>query len=389
MSLTTRLSWAAGSWVEPMREVGRFFTDVAKLRAWRVLHDPSAALADAQQTSAALADPFLVKHVEAIARAFWGLHARSHAIWLGGVYKMVGLVGSTALTDEIVKRFSRLLPRLKALEAELARKSPSDRLRDFGGDYVWRLGVLYQEMVILLGTGCVAEAAAAAWGFHSSTLHEKGVESIFKAYRRLCKHGNESGVIAVDRLYNIGASAVLAAWPNVMQEEATADDMEEVYGRGRWDSIREVVPKQAVNGLALAKSVYRTPVKGRDRVVPKPCSDDVAMEPAAHSRQWGCEEALLQVDLAPDGSLDSTALLERSWMSRLVHVVSAEALDLLDPIVLIKVDCGIAYLPVVQLGRCLLAWMLLPLCTSECVLRLQLTDLHTLFITDVCLGRQA
>ena len=61
MSLTTRLSWAAGSWVEPMREVGRLFTDVAKLRAWRVLHDPSAALADAQQTSAALADPFLVK----------------------------------------------------------------------------------------------------------------------------------------------------------------------------------------------------------------------------------------------------------------------------------------------------------------------------------------
>ena len=86
-------------------------------------------------------------------------------------------------------------------------------------------------------------------------------------------------MIAVDRLYNIGASAALAAWPNVMQEEATADDMEEVYGRGRWDLIREVVPKQAVNGLALAKSVYRTPVKGRDRVVPKPCSDDSSLHP--------------------------------------------------------------------------------------------------------------
>ena len=198
MSLTIRLSWAAGSWVEPMREVGRFFTDVQSLRAWGVLQP--AALADACQTSAVLADAFLVKHVEAIARVFWGLHARSHAIWFGGVYQMVGLVGDEHQADKVVRRFSRLLPRLKALAKELTRGSPSERVRDFGGDFVWRLGVLYQEMVILIGTGCVAEAAAAAWGFHSSTLHEKGVEGIFKAYRRLSKHGNESGVIAIDRL---------------------------------------------------------------------------------------------------------------------------------------------------------------------------------------------
>ena len=166
MSLTTRLSWATGSWMGPMREIGRFWTDFDQLCAWGALRGgqpaaPALAGTSSSRASAVVADNFLIQLVEAISRAFWGLHAQNFAIWMGGIYHMVGLLGGEQQVQRVINRFSKLLPRLKALEVTLTgclteSATPSnDLLRDFGGEYVWRRGVVYQEMVILIAAGCV------------------------------------------------------------------------------------------------------------------------------------------------------------------------------------------------------------------------------------------
>jgi hypothetical protein len=152
--------------------VGRFFADKDSLQAWGVLR-PSAADSDMQ--SALLADDFLVRHLEAMSRVFWGLHARSCAIWNGGVYQMVGLCGTEVQVDRAIARCKRLVPRLRALEDLLsADAGRNHRLAEFGADFIWRRGVVYREMMGLIAAGNINAAKDYAFRMHCGVAHEKG-----------------------------------------------------------------------------------------------------------------------------------------------------------------------------------------------------------------------
>ena len=211
-----------------------------------------------------------------------------------------------------------------------------------------------------------------------------GVEDIFKTFRRLSKHGSENGIFSIDRLYDVGKSAAEVAWPNVMQEDVNVDDLERRWGKGKWGDLPRIVPKLGQNRRCLARSVFRTPTKSW---LPKPSEADISMAPAAHSRQWAYEECLLHCQLSPEGTFVSTLALDHSWACRLVHSVSVEAIDLDSPTVLADND-GQAFLPVLELGRCLLAWPLIALCPPSRVLRLLFTELVVLIISDPCSARE-
>ena len=140
------------------------------------------------------------------------------------------------------------------------------------------------------------------------------MENIFKAYRRIHKHGSENKVINVERVYNIGAEAAVAAI-NTVHETVDADDVEEAFGKGAWEEVRRHVPFfLGQDRTSLGMAAYRTPTRSS---IPKP--DDLAptCAPSAHSQQIGCEEALLACSLNSDGTFESLTPLEKSWRSQL------------------------------------------------------------------------
>ena len=162
--------------------MGYFFSDKHALQTWGVLKSRTSAssaastASAASAASAAVADDFLIQQVEAMSRVFWGLQARSCAIWNGGIYQMVGLCGNQHQVDRVIDRCRRLAPRLRALENLLqADQGRNLRLADFGNDFFWRHGVIYRELMSLIDGGDIPTAMAYAFKVHCGVAHEKGV----------------------------------------------------------------------------------------------------------------------------------------------------------------------------------------------------------------------
>ena len=203
------------------------------------------------------------------------------------------------------------------------------------------------------------------------------MENIFKAYRRLVKHGSENDVLSVERVYNVGAAAAVAAL-NTVNETVDADDLEEVFGKGGWDNVRRYVPLLGRDRTSLAMAAYRTPTRSS---VPKSVNSTPTCGPSAHTQQIGCEEALLACALNSDGTFEAVTPLEQSWRSRLCEAVGSEAKRLHDPYVLIHQATGNAYLIVLNLHRCVMGWPLRIL--ADVTLGLcGLTKLEPLVVTD-------
>ena len=209
------------------------------------------------------------------------------------------------------------------------------------------------------------------------------MENIFKAFRRLARRGSENGCLSIDRVYNIGSSAAQAAFPNVYQDQVSVDEMESLYGRGNWNKARECL-QLGRTGKALARSTYRSADSAWIR---KPKVSDRTMAPSAHSQQIAFEECLLSAELGRDGSFVDTRALTHSWYCKLIHTVGAEAKNCEEPVVLVHRASGSAFLIVLSLARCLMAWPLSVVSVADAVLGLcPLKELMPLIITNPCLS---
>ena len=152
----------------------------------------SAAVAGSQQANSAsmqvaaseqaasmadvLVDNFMLTTFEAMARVFVGLHARSYALWTGGVYNMVGLCSpDPVVRATAARRGSALWPRIAAMEHLLASEHADPEVHNFAQGFLWHQGTVYREMVQLLSEGREDDAAVYCWRIFSSVLHEKGV----------------------------------------------------------------------------------------------------------------------------------------------------------------------------------------------------------------------
>ena len=204
------------------------------------------------------------------------------------------------------------------------------------------------------------------------------MENIFKAYRRIFKHGSENKKINVERVYNIGAEAAVAAI-NTVHERVDADDVEEAFGRGGWEEVRRHVPFLGQDHTSLGMKAYRTPTSSS---IPKSDAFVPTCAPSAHSQQIGCEEALLACSLNSDGTFESLTPLEKSWRSQLCECVAHEAKHMQDPYVLVFPETGNAYLIVLNLHRCVMGWPLRILADSTFGL-CRLIKLEPLVLTDV------
>ena len=168
VSLSLRLSWASGDWLNSLQGVADFWADEASLQQWGVL--PAAAGA-----GTAAVDSFLLKKVESLSRVFFGLQARALSLWSGGVYNLVLLCG----TDEMearaaVLRAQKLYYRVLALEALLMAKGNNAEIQAFGHDFIWRRGRVYAELMDLVACNRLDMATAYAWRCHCGLSHEKG-----------------------------------------------------------------------------------------------------------------------------------------------------------------------------------------------------------------------
>ena len=190
--------------------------------------------------------------------------------------------------------------------------------------------------------------------------------------KRLAKKGTENGKLSIDRLYDIGAHASNHCFPNVRQEHVTEDDMEETWGRGGWEEIRQHVPRLSVDRRSLARASYRpkSPTRQTKTSIRPPSEANPTMSAPAHSQQVGFEACLLASELADDGTFVDTKYIIRSWSTALVHTVGPEAKHLQAPTVLAHQASGQPFLVVLSLGRCLLGMPLRVLSTERRVLGL-------------------
>lgn len=387
LSLELRMAWAAGSWIQPMIEVHGFFFDVGLLQSLDIV--TVGRTDDPADRAVVTADEFLLTTFEAFARVYWGLQTRSYIIWSGGVYNTSLFCSDDEhLRLHAIDRAQRLQPRVQALdellnaEAELQNSCDRPGVVDFGHKFFWRHGIVYRELLMLSAYQRHDEAMWYSWSVHAGVSHEKGVEGLFRNYRRLTRRGTENGTISIEHLHNAGALAGKSEFRNVLQAAVMADDLEASFGRGRWDEVRREVPRLSQDRRSLPMLAYRCPEASPLR---KPCDADPSCVASAHAEQIGCEHCLLACPLADDGRISDFTLLERSWLCQLVHTVSSVAKNCEVPTVLVHQKSDTAWLIVLELGRSLLAWPLRVLCSKKMEMGLcGLTNLQPLIVTDAC-----
>ena len=356
----------------------RLFFDVAFLQSLDVIRTAGEA-----DRAAFIADEFMLSTFESFARVYWGLQTRNYIIWTGGVYHCV-LFCSTEQPARLgaIDRAQRLQPRVQSLEAELEQPNASEGIIAFGNKFFWRHGIIYRELLMLSTARRHDEAMQYSWGVHGGFSHEKGVEGLFRAYRRITRRGTESAVVSIERLHNAGALAGATEFRNVLQEKITADDLESHSGRGRWDEVRRDVPRLGRDKTSLPMLTYRCPNTSSLR---KPADEDPSCVASAHAQQIGCEHALLACPIDEHGDLLDITPLERGWLCQLVHTVSSEAKDCEVPTVLIHVKSSTPFLITSELGYSLLGWPLRVLCSNKMEMGLGgLTNLVPLVVTDAC-----
>ena len=164
VALQLRLGWASQDWIEAMSEIRDQFLDAARMARWGVINPAGEA------------DQHLLATFEAMARTFWGLHARGFVLWLGGPYVQVKLCSSDASKRlEAVGRARALWKRFRILEVLVSQEDVDPDLKDFWAGCFWPFNVPYRELLILISEGRLDEAVMSAWRIHSSVCHEKGV----------------------------------------------------------------------------------------------------------------------------------------------------------------------------------------------------------------------
>ena len=204
--------------MQPMSEAHAFFSDTDFLQSLGII--TVGRTNDTAGRTAVTADDFLLTTFEAFARVYWGLQTRSYIIWSGGVYHTSLFCSSDEqLRLQAVDRAQRLQPRVQALdemlcsEAEIQngcdRPDGCDRpgVVDFGHKFFWRHGIVYRELLMLSAAQRHDEAMQYSWSVHAGVSHDKGVEGLFRNYRRLTRRGAENGVTSIERLHNAGALA--------------------------------------------------------------------------------------------------------------------------------------------------------------------------------------
>ena len=373
--------------MQPMAEVHGFFFDAGLLQSLDILTVARTGATD--DRAAVTADDFLLTTFESFARVYWGLQTRSYIIWSGGVYNAsLFCSGDEHLRLQAIDRAQRLQPRVQALDemliSEAENQNGCDRpgVVDFGRKFFWRHGIVYRELLMLSADQRHEEAMEYSWTVHTGVSHEKGVEGLFRAYRRLTRRGAENGVISVERLHNAGALAGKSEFRNVLQAAVTADDVEAHSGRGRWDEVRREVPRLSQDRTSLPMLAYRCPEASQLR---KPCDADPSCVASAHPEQIGCEHCLLACPTADDGRILDFEPLERSWLCQLVHTVSSEAKHCEIPTVLVHQESSMVWLIVFELGCSLLGWPLRVLSSEKMDMGLcGLTNLQPLIVTDAC-----
>ena len=387
LSLELRMAWAAGSWMQPMNEVHGCFFDVSLLLSLEII---SVGRTDEPADRAAvMADEFLLTTFESFARVYWGLQTRSYIIWSGGVYNTSLFCSNDEhLRLHAINRAQLLQPRVQALdellnsEADLQNSCDRPGVVDFGHHFFWRHGIVYREVLMLSTDQRHDEAMHYSWSVHAGVSHEKGVEGLFRNFRRLTRRGTENKVISIEHLHNAGALAGKSEFRNVLQTAVTADDLEAHSGRGRWDEVRREVPRLSRDRTSLPMLAYRCPEASP---LQKPCDKDPSCVASAHAEQVGCEHALLACPTADDGRISDFTPLERSWLCQLVLTVSSVAKDCEVPTVLVHQASSTVWLIILQLGRSLLGWPLRVLCSQKMEMGLcGLTNLMPLIVTDAC-----
>ena len=221
LSLELRMAWAAGSWMQPMNEVHGCFFDVSLLLSLEII---SVGRTDEPADRAAVtADEFLLTTFESFARVYWGLQTRSYIIWSGGVYNTSLFCSNDEhLRLHAINRAQLLQPRVQALdellnsEADLQNSCDRPGVVDFGHHFFWRHGIVYRELLMLSTDQRHDEAMHYSWSVHAGVSHEKGVEGLFRNFRRLMRRGTENKVISIERLHNAGALAGKSEFRNVL-----------------------------------------------------------------------------------------------------------------------------------------------------------------------------
>ena len=109
-----------------------------------------------------------------MARVFVGLHTRTMALWLGGIYTFVLLLGNPAQVAQARLRAESLWPRLLRFEALCRAALVPREVLDFEAHFLWVSNPLYREMLALLAHGHVRIACDLAWRIFAGIYQEKG-----------------------------------------------------------------------------------------------------------------------------------------------------------------------------------------------------------------------
>ena len=212
-----------------------------------------------------------------------------------------------------------------------------------------------------------------------------GIEDIYKALRQLCNKGDENHCVCIQRLYDMAAKASQHAYPDVLQQHVTEDDVVNTTGQGCWGRVRDTVRRLGRDQTSLGMQNFSVRGDGRGCHIARPASGRKTMAAAAHSSQVAMEECLLRLPLTRDGNVEDWAAVAKSWASGLVRSVGATAVGLQEPTVIADMVHGRAFLVIFNAGHVLLGWPL-DIAEREGALSLRLhlrwADLAVLIVTD-------
>jgi hypothetical protein len=157
-------------------------------------------------------------------------------------------------------------------------------------------------------------------------------------------------------MYEMSSKAALKCFPNVAQQTVTADDVENIYGRGGLDALQKTLPFLNREKAALATKCFN-PIRPMPAIA-KPTLGQKTCGASAHSQQVALEECLLRLELGPSGEILDLTPLTKSWTCELVYTVKETAVNVDAPTLIVNMLSGSSWLVVLASSRCLWGWPL-------------------------------
>ena len=154
-------------------------------------------------------------------------------------------------------------------------------------------------------------------------------------------------------MYEVSSKAAASCFPNVAQQSVSADDVENLYGRGGIKELKKTLPSLGLGKAALAASCFN-PIKPKPSI-PKPVLGQKACSGPAHSQQVALEECLLRLNLGPSGEILDFAPLTKSWTCELVYTVKEIAVNVDARTLIVHMMTGRSWVVVLGSSRCLWA----------------------------------